>query len=51
MKSIKITKILTDYLQLSVCFLVQHPSWIARFGGRGCNFVTTMTFNFTSDMA
>ena len=50
MKSVRIKKILTDYLPLSVCLLTQRPSLIARFGERGYEFVTTMTFSFTGNM-
>ena len=37
-------------MQLSVCLLTQRPSLIAKFGERGREFVTTMTFSFTGDM-
>ena len=50
MKSISITKKLTNYLQLSFCLLPDRPSLIARFDERGREFVTTMTFSFTGDV-
>ena len=50
MKSVSITKKLTDYSQLSFCLLTDRPSLIVRFGERGRDFVTTMTVSFTGDM-
>ena len=32
MKSVRITKVLTDYLHVSVCLLTQRPSLIERLG-------------------